>query len=73
MKKTIFTSLIFTFLLLAVPACAASQTVSVKVAEFPVTLNVVQVGKGYYDWLTEDKGLPGHYAQYPLLVYKDIT
>ena len=73
MKKTVFLSLLFALLLLTVPAYAASQTVSVKIAEFPVTLNGVQVGNGYYDWLTEEKGVSGHYAQYPLLVYKDIT
>ena len=55
------------------PVYAASQTVSVKIAEFPVTLNGVQVGNDYFNWLTEEKGLSGHYAQYPLLVYKDIT
>lgn len=74
MKRTVFIiGLIFTLLLPIVPAYAASQTVSVKIAEFPVTLNGVQVGNDYYNWLTEEKGLPGHYAQYPLLVYKDIT
>ena len=72
MKKTVFLSLLFALLLLTVPAYAASQTVSVKIAEFPVTLNDLQVGNNHLDKISENSDYK-YYAQYPLLVYKDIT
>jgi hypothetical protein len=63
--------LIFTWV---TPVYAASRTVSVKVAEFPVTLNGIQLGDSYLNWLTDNNyWRTKYYAQYPLLVYKDIT
>ena len=76
MKKTISMILCLLLFLWMTPAYAASRTVSVKTAEFPVTLNGVQLGNSYLNWLSDPQNgyLVGHYyAQYPLLVYKDIT
>ena len=72
MKKVVFFSLIITLLLLTIPAYAASQTVSVKIAEFPVALNGLQVGNNHLNRISENSDYK-YYAQYPLLVYKDIT
>ena len=74
MKKTITALLCVLLFMWTTPVYAAPRTVPVKIAEFPVTLNGVQVGNGYLEWLTANNrhGLKYH-AQYPLLIYKDIT
>jgi hypothetical protein len=72
-KKIVLLMLLLTFLLWGAPADAAAQTVSVKVADFPVTLNGVKCDSGYLDWLSgHARGLDWH-PRYPLIVYKDIT
>jgi hypothetical protein len=77
MKKTICIILIVLCLpvfLWATPAYAASRSVPVKIALFPVVLNGVQLGNNYLNWLSENNYPKSeYYAQYPLLVYKDIT
>ena len=81
MKKIIRIVIVLFFVLIfqSAPVYAAQQKVAVKVADFPVTLNGVQVGESYFEWLSEysisssnTSGLR-EYSQYPLLVYKDIT
>jgi len=76
MKKTISVLLCLLIFLWTTPAFAASRNVSVKTAEFPVALNGVQLGNSYLNWLSDPKNdyqMSKFYAQYPLLVYKDIT
>ena len=76
MKKAISMILCLLLFLWTTPAYAASRTVSVKTAEFPVTLNGIQLGNSYLNWLSDPNNgyLVGpHHAQYPLLVYKGIT
>ena len=72
-KKTLTIVVLLFLFLCAAPAFAASQTVSVKIAEFPVTLNEVRVGNDFLNYISEQHVDFKYYAQYPLLVYKDIT
>ena len=74
MKRITFLVSFFLVITWSSSAFAAPQTISVKIANFPVTLNGVPVGNSYLDWFSEfnDYGWK-MYSQYPLLVYKDIT
>ena len=72
MKKAFIFVLFSAFLLWRLPVYAATQTVPVKVAEFPVVLNGISLQRSYYDWLSEIYSTPYDF-QYPLLIYKDIT